>query len=314
MALAVRAPRAGAASSATTRTPRCASLHGSVQVKHTLAERGAKLLWERLHTEPYINALGALTGNQAMQQARAGLQGDLPLRLAGGGGRQQCGPDVSRPDSSIRRARCPTSCARSTTRSAAPTKSRPWKARVIIDWFAPIVADAEAGFGGPLNAFELMKSMIEAGAAGVHFEDQLASEKKCGHLGGKVLLPISAVLSLQRAQCRASCCGRGRCADGADCAHGCAFSHSFSPPTSTCATARSSRASARRIASSASRRIAAWIMRSRAAWRLRPTPISTGRKPRSRTLRTLERFAKGNHAQFPGKLLAYNCSPSFNWL
>src|SRR4051794_19711886 len=167
-----------------------ARLRGSVPVEHSLARRGANRLWELLQTEDYVNALGAVTGNQAMQMVRAGLKA---IYVSG----WQVAADAN------------TAGAMYPDQSLYPVDSVPNVVRRInaalqradqIEhaegkheryWFAPLVADAEAGFGGPLNAFELMKSMIEAGAAGVHFEDQLAAEKKCGHMGGKVLVPTS---------------------------------------------------------------------------------------------------------------------------
>src|SRR5439155_9645732 len=158
---------------------------GSVRLRHSLAEHGAARLWRLLHDEPYVRALGALTGNQAMQMVRAGLQA---IYLSG----WQVAADANNagemyPDQSL----YPASSVPEVVRRINKTLQRAdqidhLEGRTGIEWFAPIVADAEAGFGGPLNAFELMKAMIEAGAAGVHFEDQLAAEKKCGHLGGKV--------------------------------------------------------------------------------------------------------------------------------
>ncbi|MBS2022189.1 MAG: isocitrate lyase, partial [Deltaproteobacteria bacterium] len=168
-------------------------LRGSVKIEHTLANLGARRLWELLHSEEFVNALGALTGNQAVQQVRAGLKA---IYLSG----WQVAADANLagemyPDQSLYPA------------NSVPQVVRKINAALLradqIDhaegkhdkhWLAPILADAEAGFGGPLNAFELMKGMIEAGAAGVHFEDQLASEKKCGHMGGKVLVPTSAFI------------------------------------------------------------------------------------------------------------------------
>src|SRR5690606_32926684 len=166
-------------------------LRGSVQVAYTLAERGANRLWKTLNEAPYVNSLGAVTGNQAMQQARAGLQA---IYLSG----WQVAADANTagqmyPDQSLYPANAGPELARrinKTFQRADQIEHAEGGAK--IDWFVPIVADAEAGFGGPLNAFEIMKAYIEAGAAGVHFEDQLASEKKCGHLGGKVLIPTSA--------------------------------------------------------------------------------------------------------------------------
>src|SRR4051812_31396444 len=163
-------------------------LRGTVQERHTLAERGAQRLWELLHSEDYINALGALTGGQAVQQVRAGLKA---IYLSG----WQVAADANLsghtyPDQSLYPANSvPAVVRRINNALMRADQIDTAGGRRERDWFAPIVADAEAGFGGPLNAFELMKSMIVAGAAGVHWEDQLASEKKCGHLGGKVLIP-----------------------------------------------------------------------------------------------------------------------------
>ena len=182
-------------------------LRGSIPVEHTLARRGALKLWELLHDEEPVRALGALSGNQAMQMVRAGLKA---IYLSGwqvaadANTAAPCTP-ISR---STRPMPGPSFAARSTRRSSAPTRSSIWKAARQRDWFAPIVADAEAGFGGPLNCFEIMKAYIEAGAAGVHFEDQLATEKKCGHLGGKVLIPTQAAIrNLDAARLAADVCG-----------------------------------------------------------------------------------------------------------
>ncbi len=167
-------------------------LRGSVQIKHTLAEMGANRLWKLLHEESFVNALGALSGNQAMQMVRAGLKAiylsgwqvaAMPTRLA----------DVSRPVALSGQCRSRTGPPHHRTlQRADQIETSEGKGLSVDTWFAPIVADAESGFGGPLNAFEIMKAFIEAGAAGVHYEDQLASEKKCGHLGGKVLIPTAA--------------------------------------------------------------------------------------------------------------------------
>src|SRR6187431_2397797 len=164
-------------------------LRGSVEIKHTLAERGAKRLWKLLHSEQYVPALGAMTGCQAVQQVQAGLQA---IYLSG----WQVAADANLaghmyPDQSLYPSNSVPAVVKrinSTLQRADQIAHMEGKGDKTY-WFAPIVADAEAGFGGPLNAFELMKQMIEAGAAGVHWEDQLASEKKCGHLGGKVLIP-----------------------------------------------------------------------------------------------------------------------------
>src|SRR5262252_10431157 len=166
-------------------------LSGSIRIRHTLAERGAERLWRLLHEEDYVAALGALTGNQAIQQVKAGLKA---IYLSG----WQVAADANLsghmyPDQSL----YPSTSVPHVVRRINQALQRADEIHTAegkngVDWFAPIVADAEAGFGGPLNAFELMKGMIEAGAAAVHFEDQLASEKKCGHMGGKVLIPTSA--------------------------------------------------------------------------------------------------------------------------
>ena len=168
-------------------------LSGSVRIRHTLAERGAERLWNLLQEEPYVAALGALTGNQAIQQVKAGLKA---IYLSG----WQVAADANLsghmyPDQSL----YPSTSVPHVVRRINQALQRADEIHTAegkngVDWFAPIVADAEAGFGGPLNAFELMKGMIEAGAAAVHFEDQLASEKKCGHMGGKVLIPTSAFI------------------------------------------------------------------------------------------------------------------------
>jgi isocitrate lyase len=168
-------------------------LRGSLPIRHTLAEEGANRLWRLLHEEDFVNALGAVTGNQAMQMVRAGLKA---IYLSG----WQVAADANTasamyPDQSLYPANAGPELARRINRTfqrADQIETAEGKGLSVDTWFAPIVADAEAGFGGPLNAFEIMKAYIEAGAAGVHFEDQLASEKKCGHLGGKVLIPTGA--------------------------------------------------------------------------------------------------------------------------
>src|SRR5688500_2117030 len=165
-------------------------LRGSMQIEHTLAKRGAEKLWRLLNSEAYVNTLGALTGNQAMQQVKAGLKA---IYLSG----WQVAADANRagqmyPDQSLYPCDSVPEVVRRINKALLRADQiHHSEGDHSVNWMAPIVADAEAGFGGPVHAYELMKAMIEAGASGVHFEDQLASEKKCGHMGGKVLLPTS---------------------------------------------------------------------------------------------------------------------------
>ena len=185
-----------------------ARLRGSLAIRHTLAEHGANRLWWLLHSEDYVNSLGALSGNQAMQMVRAGLHA---IYLSG----WQVAADANiagamYPDQSLYPANSgPELCKKINRTLQRADQIEHMEGKTSVDdWFVPIVADAEAGFGGPLNAFEIMKAYIEAGAAGVHFEDQLASEKKCGHLGGKVLIPTQAhIRNLQAARLAADVMG-----------------------------------------------------------------------------------------------------------
>ena len=284
-------------------------LRGSVCVEHTLARLGAERLWKLLHKEPYVAALGAMTGGQAVQMVRAGLQAiylsgwqvAADANLAG-----QTYPDQSLyPSNSVPGARA----------------SRLNQALLRADqiehaegngtgrhWLAPIVADAEAGFGGPLNAFELMRSMIEAGAAGVHFEDQLASEKKCGHLGGKVLVPTSQFIrTLVAARLAADVCD-----------------------VPTVLVARTDALSATLLTSDVDERDHEFLTGERTPegyFRVEgsiESAIARGLayapyadliwcETSTPDLGEAREFAQAIRAQFPGKLLAYNCSPSFNW-
>jgi isocitrate lyase len=284
-------------------------LAGSFRVRHTLAEMGARRLWHLLRTEPYVNTLGALTGNQAVQQVKAGLKA---IYLSG----WQVAADANSagqmyPDQSL-----------------YPVDSVPAVVRRInnalrrcdqIDrmegnsgtyWMAPIVADAEAGFGGGLNAYELMRAMIEAGAAGVHFEDQLASEKKCGHLGGKVLVPISQhIRTLNAARLAADVEG-----------------------VATVLLCRTDAHSAQLLTSDIDERDRPFLSGERTAegfFRIRegmgveyaiarslayaPYADLLWWETSEPNLEEAERFADAMARRFPGKMLAYNCSPSFNW-
>jgi isocitrate lyase len=182
-------------------------LRGSLRIDYTLAQRGSETLWRLLHEEPFVPALGALTGNQAVQMVRAGLKA---IYLSGWqvAGDANLG-ETTYPDQSLYPANSVPAVVRRINNALRRADQIQWaEGEGELDWLAPIVADAEAGFGGPLNAFELMKGMIEAGAAGVHFEDQLASEKKCGHLGGKVLVPTGQFIrTLVAARLAADVCG-----------------------------------------------------------------------------------------------------------
>ncbi len=284
-------------------------LRGSFPIEHTLARRGALKLWELLQQDEPVRALGAMSGNQAMQQVRAGLEA---IYLSG----WQAAADAN------------TACSMYPDQSLYPANTGPELAKRINralqradqvehaeggakrDWFAPIVADAEAGFGGPLNCFEIMKAYIEAGVAGVHFEDQLASEKKCGHLGGKVLIPTqAAVRNLDAARLAADVCG-----------------------VPTILVARTDAESAKLITSDVDERDRPFMTGERTPegfFRLADGTgldhcISRGLafaehadliwfETSHPNLEEARAFAEGIHARFPGKLLAYNCSPSFNW-
>jgi isocitrate lyase len=282
-------------------------LRGTVHVEHTLARLGAERLWELLRTEDYVPALGALTGGQAVQMVKAGLQA---IYLSG----WQVAADANLaghtyPDQSLYPSNSgPALVRRLNNALLRADQIHAAEGDTGTRWLAPIVADAEAGFGGPLNAFELMRAMIEAGAAGVHFEDQLSSEKKCGHLGGKVLVPTSQFLrTLAAARLAADVCG-----------------------VPTVLVARTDAHSAKLLTSDADPADEAFLTGER-------TPegffcVRDGLEPAiARGLATApyadlvwfetstpdideaSDFAEAIHERFPGKLLAYNCSPSFNW-
>jgi isocitrate lyase len=282
-------------------------LQGSVVIEHTLARRGADKLWELLQTEPFINALGALTGNQALQQVKAGLKA---IYLSG----WQVAADANLagqmyPDQSLYPANSVPAVVKRVNQSLQRADQIAHaEGRNDIDWFAPIIADAEAGFGGPLNVFELVKAMIEAGAAGVHLEDQLASEKKCGHMGGKVLVPTrTAVTHLIAARLAADVCN-----------------------VPTLILARTDANAATLLTNDVDERDHPFLTGERTAegfFRVRagldqaiarglsyaPVADMIWCETSEPHLEEAKRFAESIHAEFPGKLLAYNCSPSFNW-
>ena len=286
-------------------------LRGSVQIRHTLAENGANRLWKLIHEDDFVNALGAVTGNQAMQQVRAGLKA---IYLSG----WQVAADANTasamyPDQSL----YPANAAPELVKRINRTLQRADQVEVsegdglsVDTWFAPIVADAEAGFGGPLNAFEIMKAFIEAGASGVHFEDQLASEKKCGHLGGKVLIPTQAhIRNLVSARLAADVCG-----------------------VPTLVVARTDAESAKLITSDVDERDHEFLTGERTPEGFFRLKDGTGvdhcikrglafaehadllwwetSRP---NLDDARRFAEAIQKAHPGKMMAYNCSPSFNW-
>jgi isocitrate lyase len=282
-------------------------LRGSIHVEHTLARLGADRLWDLLHQESYVNALGAMTGNQAVQQVKAGLQA---IYVSG----WQVAADANDagqmyPDQNLYPANsAPNLCRRINQALTRADQVHHSEGKNGTYWFAPLIADAEAGFGGTLNAFELMKAMIEAGAACVHFEDQLSSAKKCGHLGGKVLVPTAeAVQKLVAARLAADVLG-----------------------VPTLIMARTDADSAHLLTSDVDARDREFLTGERTAegfFGIKAgikAAIARGlayapyadliwcetSKP---DLDEAREFADAIHARFPGKMLAYNCSPSFNW-
>jgi isocitrate lyase len=282
-------------------------LRGTVAVEHSLARLGAEKLWSSLHREPFVNALGALTGNQAMQQVKAGLKA---IYLSG----WQVAADANvagemYPDQSLYPANSvPMVVKRINNTLLRADQIAHAEGNDGVDFLQPIVADAEAGFGGVLNAFELMKAMIEAGAAGVHFEDQLASVKKCGHMGGKVLVPTrEAVEKLNAARLAADVCGVPTLlvartdAEAADLITS-DIDDNDRPFTTGERTVEGFYKTRKGLDQAVSRGLA-YAPYADLVW------CETG-KP---DLAFARAFAEAIHAKYPGKLLAYNCSPSFNW-
>jgi isocitrate lyase len=287
-----------------------ARLAGSFRIRHTLAEMGANRLWHLLKTEPYVNTLGALTGNQALQQVKAGLKAIYLSGWQVAGDANSAGQMY--PDQSLYPVNSVPDVVKRINNALrrADQIERSEGGRDGTYWMAPVIADAEAGFGGPLNAYELMKAMIEAGAAGVHFEDQLASEKKCGHLGGKVLVPISQhIRTLNAARLAADVEG-----------------------VPTVLLCRTDAHSAQLLTADVDERDRPFIGNDRTPegfFRITPGKgveyaIARGLayapysdllwwETSEPNLKEAEQFADAIHAEFPGKMLAYNCSPSFNW-
>ena len=288
-----------------------ARLRGSINIEYTLAERGANKLWELLKTEPFINALGALSGNQAIQMAKAGLKAIYLSGWQVAGDSNVAGQVY--PDQSLYPANSGPELAKRINNALRRADQVEFsEGEVKRDYFLPIVADAEAGFGGPLNCFEIMKAYIEAGAAGVHFEDQLASEKKCGHLGGKVLIPTKAhERNLNAARLAADVCG-----------------------TPTVLVARTDAESAKLITSDIDERDHDFIdfdqgRTPEGFFRLKEGTgvdhcIARGLQYANYAdllwwetshpnLDDAKRFAEAIQKEHPGKMMAYNCSPSFNW-
>jgi isocitrate lyase len=282
-------------------------LRGTVPVEHSIARRGAERLWKSLQTEDFVNALGALTGNQAMQQVKAGLKA---IYLSG----WQVAADANLagemyPDQSLYPANSvPQVVKRINNTLLRADQLHHAEGNDEIDWMVPIVADAEAGFGGVLNAFELMKAMIEAGAAGVHFEDQLASVKKCGHMGGKVLVPTrEAIDKLTAARLAADVLGVPTLivartdADAAD-----LLTSDIDDNDKPFVTGERTVEGFFRVRAGLDQAISrglAYAPYADLVWCETSKP----------NLEEARRFAEAIHAKFPGKLLAYNCSPSFNW-
>ncbi len=282
-------------------------LRGSVQIEHTLARRGAEKLWKMVNEQPFVNSLGAMSGNQAMQQVRAGLKA---IYLSG----WQVAADANLagemyPDQSLYPANSvPSMVRRINNTLLRADQIHHAEGKDDIDWFAPIVADAEAGFGGVLNAYELMKAMIDAGAAGVHFEDQLAAAKKCGHMGGKVLVPTQeAVQKLVAARLAADTMGVPTVVlarTDAEAAN--LLTSNVDENDRTFCTGERTPEGYFRVMNGIQQAISrglAYAPYADLIWCETGTP----------DLAFAKQFAEAIHARYPEQLLAYNCSPSFNW-
>ncbi|MFE0152848.1 isocitrate lyase [Nonomuraea sp. NPDC059007] len=282
-------------------------LRGSVQEEHTLARLGAERLWNLLHSEDYVHALGALTGNQAVQQVKAGLQA---IYLSG----WQVAADANLggqtyPDQSLYPANSVPAVVRRINNALLRADQITWSEGIEAPhWLAPIVADAEAGFGGVLNAFELMKGMIAAGAAGVHWEDQLASEKKCGHLGGKVLIPTGQhIKTLNAARLAADVAGvPSLIIARTDAQAATLLTSDVDPRDQRFTTGDRTAEGFYRVRNGVQACIArglAYAPHSDLLWMETGTP----------DLDVAREFAEAIKAEYPDQMLAYNCSPSFNW-
>ncbi len=284
-----------------------ARLRGSIKIEHTLARLGAERLWDLMHSEDYVNALGALTGNQAVQQVKAGLQA---IYLSG----WQVAADANvagqmYPDQSLYPAdSVPHVVQRINQALQRADQIHHAEGKNGINWFAPIVADAEAGFGGALNVFELMKGMIEAGAAGVHFEDQLSSEKKCGHMGGKVLLPTAqGIRNLISARLAADVMGVPTVLVARTDANGAnLITSDIDPVDHEFMTGERTLEGFFRVRSGLDQAISRGLSYA-------PYADVVWCETSEPNIEEARAFAEAIHAEYPGKLLAYNCSPSFNW-
>ena len=284
-----------------------AKLRGSIRIEHTLARLGAERLWDLMHSEDYVNALGALTGNQAVQQVKAGLQA---IYLSG----WQVAADANLagqmyPDQSLYPAdSVPHVVQRINQALQRADQIHHAEGKNGVNWFAPIVADAEAGFGGALNVFELMKGMIEAGAAGVHFEDQLSSEKKCGHMGGKVLLPTAqGIRNLISARLAADVMGVPTVLVARTDANGAnLITSDIDPVDHEFMTGERTLEGFFRVRAGLDQAISRGLSYA-------PYADVVWCETSEPNIDEARAFAEAIHAEYPGKLLAYNCSPSFNW-